>query len=148
MPEGVAAARPGACGHGKCPGFLDDAAGVKSGPGKREARSRGAPSADGRLRCLSIVSGADFALALCMWSGTAGAQSLESLIDRIDMPERENRELRRETDAVNAGWRSGEGMEERPGGTAFEGGPAGYVRMDPGSGCAIRDPTDSTASSA
>ena len=76
-----------------------------------------------------------------MWSGTAGARSLESPIDRIDTLEQENGELRLEVDALEAGWRSGEGMVERPGGTAFEGGPAGYVRMDPGSGCATGDPT-------
>ena len=140
MPEGIPAARASACGQGNSPGFLADAAGVKSGQGKREVRSKAASSADGRLRCLWIVSGMAFALALCLWTGSAGAQSLEKLIERIDRLEQDNRELRREIDVLKAERRGGQGMRERSGGTVFEGGPAGYVRTDPGSGYAMLDP--------
>ena len=141
MPEGIPAARTSACGRGNSPGFLANATGLKSGQGKLEARSKAAPSTDGRLRCLSIASGVAFTLALCLWSESPGAQSLESLTGRIDRLEQENRELRMEIDALKAEQRSGQGMEERSGGTAFDDGPAGYVRTGAGSSYAILDPT-------
>ena len=87
------------------------------------------------------MSGMAVALALYLWPVSAGAQSLESLIERIDRLEQQNGELRREIDALKAERRSGQGIEERSGGTAFKGGAAGYVRTDAGSGYAILDPT-------
>ena len=53
---------------------------------------------------------------LCLSFGTADAQSNESVIERLDRLERENRQLRREVDALKAeqtAERKAEG--ERPG---------------------------------
>ena len=92
-------------------------------------------------KSVSIAASAAFALALCLSLGTAGAQSYESVIERLDRLERENRQLRREVDALKAE-RTAERKAEATGrGTVPEVNGPGYVRVDPGYGYAILDPT-------
>ena len=94
-----------------------------------------------RLKYLSIASCAALVLALCLSSGTANAQSLERLIERLDRLEQENRQLRREIDELKAEQTAGHEARTKSAGKAPEGEAAGYVRIDSDYGYEILDPT-------
>ena len=81
------------------------------------------------------------ALALCLSFGTANAQSLERLIERLDRLEQENRQLRREIDELKAVPTAGHKAWTKSAGKTPEGQAAGYIRIDPDFGYEILDPT-------
>ena len=81
------------------------------------------------------------ALTLYSWCATVNAQTVESLSERLDRLEQENRELRREIEELKAERRGrrdigAEALERSP-----VSGLAGYVRIDPGYGFDVLDPT-------
>ena len=92
-------------------------------------------------KSIPVAASAAFALALCLSYGSAHAQSYETVSERLDRLERENRQLRREVDALK-GERTLQRKAEKTGrGTESEGEGPGYVRVDPDYGYAILDPT-------
>ena len=92
-------------------------------------------------KSIPVAASAAFALALCLSYGSAHAQSYETVSERLDRLERENRQLRREVDALK-GERTVQRKAEKTGrGTEYEGEGPGYVRVDPAYGYAILDPT-------
>ena len=80
-------------------------------------------------------------MVLLLWTGAAGAQYLDSLIERLDRLEEENRQLRREVDALKAEQRGGNIGQASSAATATDGDDAAYVRIDPAFGYAVLDPT-------
>ena len=87
------------------------------------------------------MASAILALALCLSPGAANAQFFDSLIERLDKLEQENRQLRREIDELKAERTAGHEVGATSVGTTPDGEAAGYVRVDPPSGYAILDPT-------
>ena len=82
-------------------------------------------------------------LALSLAPGVVDAQSLESLIERLDRLEEVNRELRKEINELKAK-QAAEQTEEAPSAkTAPESESAGFLRFDPEFGFAILDPNTS-----
>ena len=103
------------------------------------------PNADAiganRLTHLSIIARIILALVLCLSPGAATAQALDSLIERLDKLEKENRQLRREIDELKAERTAGHEAGVTPAGAPPEGQAGEYSRVDPPSGYAILDPT-------
>ena len=82
-------------------------------------------------------------MSSCPESGTARADSLDDLTARLDRLEEENRQLRREIEALQAQRATpAEPEESVPQSTAQQQeGTAGFVHIDPGYGYEILDPT-------
>lgn len=94
-----------------------------------------------RSKYLSVVSGALLILALSLVPSVVDAQSLENLIERLDRLEEENRQLRKEIDALKEK-RNDEHTEQVPSvTTAPESEFARFIRVNPEFGFAILDPT-------
>ena len=87
---------------------------------------------------VTLVSGVVLATALWLTAGTGHADSLESLIERLDRLERENRQLRKEIDALQAARQE---MVPRAAAPASESTAAQFVRVDSEYGYEILDPT-------
>ena len=85
----------------------------------------------------SIGSAALVALAVLLAPGAADASPLEILSDRLDRLERENRQLRREIDALKAARSPATEPADRP----RERTGSGHVRWSPADGFAVLDPT-------
>ena len=84
-------------------------------------------------------------LALCLMAGTAHAGSVDSLIERLDRLEEENRQLWRELDELEAEQHGREETEPRIATPAFgdaaEDSGANLIDVDPEHGYEILDPT-------
>jgi len=89
---------------------------------------------------LTLVSSVVLATALWLTAGAGHADSLKSLIERLDRLEQENRQLRKEIDALKAAR-----QEMVPGAAAptSESTAAQFVRVDSDYGYEILDPTTS-----
>ena len=94
-----------------------------------------------RSKYLCIALSVVLVLALSPTSGAVNAQSLDSLIERLDRIEQENRQLRREIDELKAERTADQGEGTRSAGEASRAGPDGYVRVDPDYGYATLDST-------
>ena len=108
---------------------------------RRDRRTNARAPGLRHLRHSSIARSAVLALALALAHGTAAAQSLDSVIERLDRLEQENLELRREIDALKVKSAGGESGQARSAGRASDGESGGYVRIDPAFGYQILDPT-------
>lgn len=97
------------------------------------------------MKYLSIASGILLTLALSLVPVVVNAQSLESLIERLDRLEEENRQLRKEIEALKskqATELATENTEQAPSAaTTSESGSSQFLRVDPDFGFAILDPT-------
>ena len=88
-----------------------------------------------------VLPGAALLMVLLLWTGAAAAQSLDSLIERLDKLEEENWQLRREVEALKAEQSDGDIGQASSAATASDGDDAAYVRIDPAFGYAVLDPT-------
>ena len=109
------------------------------GEGRRAVRIGSSMRFGGRY--VAIGAAALLALAPLLWSGAAEAQTLRSLTERLDRLERENRQLRREIDALKAA----RAAATKPADAPRESGGSGYVRWNPAYGYAVLDPTSDIA---
>ena len=99
------------------------------------------PPGAGQFPHSIVLMGAVLLLVPLLWTDAATAQSVESLIERLDRLEEQNRQLRRELNSLKAE-RTGEDIgPASSGATPSEGDDAAYVRIDPAFGYAILDPT-------
>jgi len=114
---------------------------VKLGRSHHERRWGGGRYPLRRSRNLCITLSALLVLALSPASGAVNAQSLDSLIERLDRLEQENRQLRREIDELKAERTADQEEGTRSAGEASRAGPDGYVRVDPDYGYATLDST-------
>ena len=89
---------------------------------------------------LTLVSSVVLATALWLTADTGYADSLESLVERLDRLEQENRQLRKEIDALKAARQE---MTPRAAAPTSESTAAQFVRVDSGYGYEILDPTTS-----
>ena len=87
---------------------------------------------------LRLVSRVALAMALSLMTGTCSADSLERLIERLDRLEQENRQLRKEIDALKAARQETASPGAAP---APESLVSGFVDVDARYGYAILDPT-------
>ena len=101
-----------------------------------EAPSRGTSTSVRGQR--TLVSSVILATALWLTAGTGHADSLESLVERLDRLEQENRQLRKEVDALKAARQE---MAPRAAAPTSEGTAAQFVRVDSDYGYEILDPT-------
>ena len=86
----------------------------------------------------TLVSSVVLAMALWLMTGTGHADSLESLVERLDRLEQENRRLRNEIDALKAARQE---AAPRPATPASESPAAHFIHADSGYGYEILDPT-------
>ena len=101
-----------------------------------EAPSRGTSTSVRGQR--TLVSTIVLATALWLTAGTGHADSLESLIERLDRLEQENRQLRKEIDALKAARQE---IAPRAAAPTSESTAAPFVRVDSDYGYEILDPT-------
>ena len=103
-------------------------------------------SAIGWLHPILLVRVAPI-LALYLMAGTVHAGSVDSLIERLDRLEEENRQLRRELDELKAEQHGREETEPRIAtpaiGEPTEDSAASLINVDPEHGYEILDPTTS-----
>ena len=81
------------------------------------------------------------ALPLCLAAVESGAETLESVIERLDRLDRENRRLQEEIDALKAELAAREAPSLTADATTSGNPAAGFVRVDPAYGQEILDPT-------
>ncbi len=95
------------------------------------------------LKCFLVALSVTYVMSLGWDSGTARADSLDDLTARLDRLEEENRQLRREIEALQAQRVTPAEPEESVPRSAAQQqeGTAGFVRIDPGYGYQILDPT-------
>ena len=93
-----------------------------------------------RADSLSCVT---LAIALCLPAISARTDTLDSVIERLDRLEQENRRLRDEIDALKSERRAQAGSVPTVGAAASESPAAGFVRADPAYGYEVVDPTTS-----
>lgn len=103
-----------------------------------EAPSRGTSTSVRGPR--TLVSSVVLAAALWLTAGTGHADSLESLIERLDRLEQENRQLRKEIDALKAARQE---RAPRAAAPTSESTAAQFVHVDSEYGYEILDPTTS-----
>ena len=87
---------------------------------------------------LTLVSSVVLATALWLTAGTGHADSLESLIERLDRLEQENRQLRKEIDALKA---APQEIAPKAAAPTSESTAAKFVHVDSDHGYEILDPT-------
>ena len=92
-------------------------------------------------RSFAFVSIVLLAVTLCLSANPARAETLESVIERLDRLERENRRLQAEIDALKSELAAREAQTPTADAPVHDSSAAGFVRVDPAYGYEILDPT-------
>ena len=105
------------------------------------AERLGAKQSTVSLHVRKLVSGFVAVLALCLAAASARAETSQSVVERLDRLERENRRLQQEIDALKSELAAREAQDETIGAPASGKPAAGFARVDLGYGYEILDPT-------